>query len=173
MIATDVEQQPLDLLTGNELLKKENAELKLEIKKLREESKKVRLYFTDLNKFNSAVCRRMVRTEMRIDLLTKDNSNQGNQGLIYERYKNGPGEAVLKDLRKLSDCKRSDSTFIFKIMQNLYKNSEILKTKSASGTDGLSAISPDKRKVIDGMFGLNKFSVHQKLQHLDVGFPSQ
>lgn len=152
LLRTDVEQQPLDLSTENELLKKENAELKLEIQKLREESKKFRIDLSDLNKFNSAVCRRMVRTEMRIDLLSKNESNQGKQGLIHDRYKNVFGEGVLKDLRKLSGCKRSDSTFIHKTMQSLYKNTDILKSRSASGTGGKTVISPEKRKVIDGIF---------------------
>lgn len=63
--------------------------------------------------------------------------------VLFNSFDDIFGEDVLKELRKLAGSKMSDSTFILKCMRKLYSESEVLKSKTASGTDGKSTVSPE------------------------------
>lgn len=113
------------------------------------ENQKYKKDLAELRKLYNAACRVYVKKDMAIKLLQK-RSESG--GLLYDGFKEQLGDAVLKNLRKLSGNKRSDSTFILHCLRKLYTNPEHLKSKSAAGTVGKNMISPDKCEIIENIF---------------------
>lgn len=155
-----------------ELLKKKYADLQAENKRLLEENNKYKNDLISLQKVHSAMCRQYVKKDMKIHILQKK-IIPGN--VLFNSLDDIFGEDVLKELRKLAGSKKSDSTFILKCMRKLYSESEVLKSETASGTDGKSTVSPEKRKAIEGIFlerlsseNLNDIEINERFMRLNI-----
>lgn len=129
-------QPQLDLIIENKLLKEENAQQKREIEELLSENNNLREI---LKKYT--------------DFKNRNEKSTKTEALLYlEQYRNKISQNVLKELQEISGKQRNDSTFILKIMRDIYENINVLKNETAKGTDGKSMMSQDKRQLIDGMF---------------------
>lgn len=120
------------LQTENDDLKRENLKLKSDLACLR------KLY-------NSA-CRTYVNKDFKIKMLER--TVIPPSGLLFKSHKNLLGETVLRKLRKLSGCRRSDSTFVLRCMEKFYEgNRKSLSSKSACGRVGYgnNTVSPEKK----------------------------
>lgn len=135
------------LLNENKLLKDENQKLITEKEKYRTELLAVKTVY------------RQHVDDSKIESF--EHSDNG-QGKLFERYKNVLGEPVLEELRQLNGEQKNDSTFFLKVMRRLYRNTAVLGTLTAKGTDGKSMMSPTKRRIIDGIF-------LERLEHANSG----
>lgn len=145
-----------DIHTENEVQKSncdEIAKLKLELEMIKAENVKLKKentkYVTDLRsmkKLLNETCVSHASKELKIRILEKKHS-QGKS--MFDDHKEILREPALKQLRKISVNRRSDSTFVLKIMQNLYSdNIEDLKMKTVCGRAANGFISPTTTTMI-------------------------
>lgn len=110
----------------------------LENEELKKENRKLKKDLAGLTKLHNQTCRAYVKKDLKIKLLEKRSSPKE---LIFEKHKNVLGEATLIALRKIDGNRRSDSTFILKVMRKLYEN-------DLKDVKGPGEIPPDKKEFL-------------------------
>lgn len=120
----------------NEVLSKANAKYKNDL--------------TQLRKLYNEVCRTFVKKDLKIKMLER---RCVSSEIIFDKYNDILGPAIIKKLRKLGDGSRSDSTFVHTCLQKLYeKDFDKLTKKSAMGSGKTELLTPTKRKIIEELF---------------------
>lgn len=134
-----------------ESLKMQLNEEKKRVETLSNENKKYKNNLIQLRKVYNDVCRTYVKKDLKIKMLEK---RAVPCRLMFDDHKDMLGEKLLKDLRKLSDGRRSDSTFVNKCLKKLYENGlDKLNKKSAAGSAKTEVLSPEKkgyRRIVHG-----------------------
>lgn len=130
-------------------LKTKVVDLETQNKALSTQNKKLRDDLTALKKLYNATCQNYVQKDLKIKLLAKKNLSTTP---LYDDFKHSLGPDTLKVLRQLNSSKRKDSTFILTCMKKLCGNDDNLRNIRACGRMENSILSPDKRKIIDGIF---------------------
>lgn len=139
----------IQVSNSEQMLKIENEKLKQENAKLIQDMQKIKNDYASLKVLYNKVCRTYVSKDLKIDLLEK-RCIPG--GLLFESHKEELGDDVLKNLRKLKGCRKSDSTFVLKCMRKLYENqNDKLQSRSARGKEGKTIITPKKREIIQNL----------------------
>lgn len=152
-----IREKVIENNNSNDHFKKENEELKLKIKNLEAENEKLKSenkkYVSDLKslkKMYNNACSLYVKKDAKINLLEKKLLPDHE---IYENHIEMLGASAVNQIRKLNGSKRSDSSFVLKIIKKLYEGEiEKLKSKTACGREGKLPMSPSKRAAIDSLF---------------------
>lgn len=175
-----------DICAENNILEDVNLQLKSQIKAMQGELEKTKKqnakYLRDLESMKKLLNKTSVSSaskEAKIRLMQKKcqakANDNGNDPLIFGSYENILGMEVLKQLRKLGDMQRNDSTFVLKVVQKLYLHeTEKLKNKRACGRlyqKGYEPISPQKKGIIAEIFRerLNSLNLNEGESTLRLG----
>lgn len=145
------------MATQNELLIRENCELKHELKYcraacklLKNENKKYLMELTNLNKLYRQKCKSSYSKALKIKITEKESvSNDGH----FESHNDRLGTATIECLRRLDGSRRNDSTFVLMCMKKIYGNDiGILKKETACGRATNGTILSENRDVIESLF---------------------
>lgn len=150
-------QEERSVSDENEILKAENTRLKSELEivtaectQLKAENNKLLRDLKSVKKLLNETSVLSATKEIKLKILEKKSDEQMP---LYDDYSEILSDAVLKELRKLAVSRRSDSTFVLKIMRQLYsENIQDLQMVTACGRAENGLIPAEKRTILQKMF---------------------